>query len=82
MIGVMSGTFVQRGEPAIIDKWRRAEAAIHGGLDIVFELPLPYVIQAASHFAHGGVQALKLAHCDYISFGSECGNLENLKEIA
>ena len=82
MIGVMSGTFAQRGEPAIIDKWRRAEAAIKGGLDIVFELPLPYVIQAASHFAHGGVQALKLAGCDFISFGSECGNLENLMEIA
>ena len=82
MIGVMSGTFVQRGEPAITDKWKRAEAAIKGGLDIVFELPLPYVIQSASAFAHGGVQALKLAGCDFISFGSECGNLENLMEIA
>lgn len=82
MIGVMSGTFVQRGEPAIIDKWKRAEAAIRGGLDIVFELPLPYAIQSASAFAHGGVQALKLAGCDFISFGSECGNLENLMEIA
>ena len=53
MIGVMTGTFVQRGEPAITDKWKRAEAAIKGGLDIVFELPLPYVIQSASAFAHG-----------------------------
>ena len=82
MIGVMSGNFVQRGEPAIVDKWKRAEAAVRNGIDVVIELPFIYSIQAASRFAHGGVHMLKLAGCDYISFGSECGNMENLKEIA
>ena len=82
MIGIMSGNFVQRGEPAIIDKWTRAEAAVQNGLDVVIELPFLYSIQAASHFAHGGVHLLKLCHCDYISFGSECGNIENLQDIA
>ena len=82
MIGVMSGNFVQRGEPAIIDKWQRAEAAIQNGMDVILELPLLYSIQAATHFAHGGVHILKLCNCDFISFGSECGNLENLQEIA
>lgn len=82
MIGVMSGNFVQRGEPAIIDKWKRAEAAIHGGMDVVIELPLLFSIQAASHFAKGGVDLLKMCGCDAISFGSECGNAENLQDIA
>ena len=82
MIGVMSGNFVQRGEPAITDRWQRAEAAVRNGMDIILELPFLYSIQAASHFAHGGIHILKLCNCDYISFGSECGNLENLQEIA
>ncbi|MGM9941761.1 MAG: nucleotidyltransferase family protein [Bulleidia sp.] len=82
MIGVMSGNFVQRGEPAVIDKWKRAEAAIRGGLDVVVELPLLFSIQAASHFAKGGVDLLKMCGCDAVSFGSECGNVENLQDIA
>lgn len=82
MIATMSGNFVQRGEPAIIDKWKRAEAAIHNGCDVVIELPFIYSTQAASQFAHGAISILKFAECDAISFGSECANLENLKEIA
>lgn len=82
MIAVMSSHFMQRGEPAFIDKWTRAEAAIHNGIDVVIELPYIYSTQAASQFAQGGVDILKLCHADYISFGSECGNLENLQDIA
>lgn len=82
MIAIMSGHFMQRGEPAFIDKWQRAQAAIHNGIDVVIELPYIYSTQAASQFAQGGVDILKLCNADYISFGSECGNLENLKEIA
>lgn len=82
MIAVMSGNFVQRGEPAILDKFTRAEAAVKNGIDVVIELPYLYATQSASHFAEGGVRMLKLAGADYISFGSECGNLENLQEIA
>lgn len=82
MIAVMSSHFMQRGEPAIVDKWKRAEEAIHNGIDVVIELPYIYATQAASQFAKGGVDILKLCDVDYISFGSECGNLENLLEIA
>ena len=82
IIAVMSGNFVQRGEPAIIDKWKRAEEAIHQGIDVVIELPYLYATQSASRFAFGAISLLKLANVDYISFGSECANLENLKEIA
>jgi predicted nucleotidyltransferase len=82
MIAIMSSHFTQRGEPAFIDKWKRAEAAIQNGIDVVIELPYIYSTQAASQFASGGVELLKLCDVDYISFGSECGNLENLLEIA
>lgn len=82
MIAVMSGNFVQRGEPAVLDKFTRAQAAVRNGIDAVIELPYIYSVQSASHFAEGGVKLLKLAGADCISFGSECGNLENLKEIA
>ncbi len=79
---IMSGNFVQRGEPAVIDKWQRAEAAILNGADVVIELPYLYATQSASAFAKGGVSLLNMAEADYICFGSECGNLENLQEIA
>ena len=82
VIAVMSGNFVQRGEPAIIDKWKRAKAAIENGVDLVIELPYFYATQSASKFAYGAVELLKIAKVDYISFGSECANLENLQEIA
>ena len=82
VIAIMSGNFVQRGEPAIIDKWKRAKAAIENGVDLVIELPYFYATQSASKFAYGAVELLKIAKVDYISFGSECANLENLQEIA
>ncbi|MCH4015189.1 MAG: nucleotidyltransferase family protein [Solobacterium sp.] len=81
-IAVMSGNFVQRGEPAVIDKWHRAITACRHGIDAVIELPYVYAVQGASGFAHGAVAFLKNAGIQYLSFGSECGNLENLKEIA
>ena len=82
IIAVMSGNFVQRGEPALIDKWTRAEYAVRNGADIVIELPYICATQSASKFAESGVKLLELAGADWISFGSECGNLENLKDIA
>ena len=82
VIAVMSGNFVQRGEPAIIDKWKRAKVAIENGIDLVIELPYFYATQSASKFAYGAVELLKMAKVDYISFGSECANLANLQEIA
>lgn len=82
VIVVMSGNWVQRGEPAIVDKWKRAEAAVRNGADVVIELPCFYALQAASQFAHGGITLLKKAGIEYLSFGSECGNLDNLIDIA
>ena len=82
VVAVMSGNWVQRGEPAIIDKWMRAETAVKHGVDLVLELPFPYAVQAASGFARGGVKILQNAGVSSLSFGSECGNLENLQEIA
>ena len=81
-VAVMSGNFVQRGEPAVLDKWTRAEAAVRNGVDIVFELPYIYAVQSAGPFSHGALSLLKQAGITDLSFGSECGNLENLQEIA
>src|SRR5690625_5524964 len=58
MIAVMSGSFLQRGEPAIIDKFHRAEAALASGIDIIIELPYPYAVQSSSLFAKGSVYCL------------------------
>lgn len=78
LIAVMSGNFVQRGEPAIIDKWQRAKTAIQHGVDIVIELPYSYATQSADIFAKGAIQALMLANVNSIVFGSECNDIEML----
>ncbi len=82
LIAVMSGNFVQRGEVSIIDKWRRAKAAIENEVDLVVELPYIYAVQSASQFANAAIDILKLLKVNYIVFGSECNNLENLTDIA
>ena len=79
---VMSGNYVQRGEPAIIDKFRRAEAAIHGGADLVIELPLPFSCQNAEMFANAAVNELKKLPLNTLSFGCETSDTRLLKEIA
>ena len=80
---IMSGNFTQRGEAAIIDKWSRAEMAIKSGIDLVIELPLVYSISSAENFAYGSMNILdKIGIVDYVSFGSECGNLDTLYPIA
>ncbi|MBE7016839.1 MAG: nucleotidyltransferase family protein [Ruminococcaceae bacterium] len=83
VICVMSGNFVQRGEPAAFTKNARAECAVRGGADLVLELPLPWAISSAEGFARGAVGIL--ASCgvvSHISFGSESGNVEVLDDIA
>lgn len=82
LINVMSGNFVQRGEPAIIDKWQRAHIAIQQGCDIVIELPYAYALQSADGFAFGAVRSLALAQVQDIVFGSECNNIETLAQLA
>lgn len=80
---VMSGSFTQRGEAAILDKYVRAELAIMNGADIVVELPTLYAISPADNFAYGAMKIIK-AYPDvkYLSFGSECGDIKLLKEAA
>lgn len=82
LVAVMSGNFVQRGEPAILDKWQRAETAVKNGIDLVIELPYSWATQSASHFAEGAITLLKRARVSALVFGSESNNLEELKEIA
>jgi len=79
---VMSGNFVQRGEPAIIDKFKRAESAIYGGADLVIELPMPFSCQNAELFAMAAVTELKKIPVTHLSFGCENDNIELLKKIA
>ncbi|MDR1589519.1 MAG: nucleotidyltransferase family protein [Oscillospiraceae bacterium] len=79
----MSGNFVQRGELAVFAKHARAEAAVLCGADLVVELPPPHALSSAERFARSGVRMLDaLRVCEYISFGSESGNLESLKAAA
>ena len=58
IVAVMSGNFVQRGEPALFNKWLRAEAAVRGGADLVIELPVVYSCSGAEMFAKGAVEIL------------------------
>lgn len=75
IIAVMSGNFLQRGEPAFIDKWTRTKMALASGVDLVIELPYVYATAQASDFAKGGVLLLEALQCDYLSFGSEQGDI-------
>lgn len=79
---VMSGDFVQRGTPAIWDKYTRTRAALLGGADLVFELPVVYATASAEYFAEGGVALLTALGVDALCFGSECGDIDTLMEIA
>lgn len=83
VIALMSGNFVQRGLPSIIDKYRRADMAILGGADLVLELPAVYALSSAEFFAEGSIRILNaLNGVDMLSFGSEEGNLDSLYSIA
>lgn len=79
----MSGNFMQRGAPALLDKYVRAEMALRNGADLVLELPACYAASSAEYFATGAVALLdKLGVVTHLCFGSECGNTTVLKRIA
>lgn len=83
IICIMSGNYVQRGIPAIIDKWNRTKAALKCGADLVIELPVIYSLSSAEFFAFGAVSLLNsLRVVDYLSFGSEIGNINFILDIA
>lgn len=77
MIAVMSGSFLQRGEPAIIDKFHRTKAALASGVDIVLELPYPYAVQSSTLFAKGSVKTLHEIGVSSLCFGSEQGDIDH-----
>lgn len=83
VICVMSGSFVQRGEPAMLDKWSRTRLALESGADLVFELPLPWACAGAERFAFGAVSLLNALGLEgSLFFGSETGETALLEETA
>ena len=80
MIGVMGDHFVQRGEVPCVSAKERSLEAIRHGLDLVVELPYPYCLEGADHYALGAIKVLELLQCDMICFGSESNSLEVLQE--
>ncbi|WP_424765826.1 nucleotidyltransferase [Paenibacillus sp. sgz302251] len=83
VVAVMSGHFLQRGEPALLDKWIRTRTALDGGCDLVIELPVAYATQAAEWFAYGAVSLLEATGVvDSFCFGTESGELAPLLQAA
>lgn len=83
VIAVMSGPITQRGEPALVDKWRRTRMALDAGVDLVLELPFAYACASAERFAEGGVKMIQATGLDcHLVFGSESGDLAALDTIA
>ncbi|WP_353626156.1 nucleotidyltransferase family protein [Bacillus sp. JCM 19041] len=81
VIAVMSGSFLQRGEPAIMSRWARTEMALSSGADIVVELPYAYSVQTATRFAEGAVYILSALGCTNLNFGSEAGDITPFKSL-
>lgn len=83
IIAVMSGNFIQRGLPALFDKWTRTKMALENGVDLVIELPVYYSVASAEYFATGGVGILNsLGIVNNICFGANTEDLDTLKRIA
>ncbi|WP_088043911.1 nucleotidyltransferase [Bacillus sp. EAC] len=81
VIAVMSGQFLQRGEPAVVPKHIRAKLALQAGADLVIELPYSYSTQHATLFAKGAISILDSLNCDAVCFGSEEGKIETFFEL-
>ena len=82
VVCVMSGSFVQRGEAAIVDAQTRARALLSGGADAVLELPYPFCAAGAEFFARAGVEILDRLCVSELWFGSECGDVDLLARLA
>jgi len=82
-VAIMSGNFTQRGDTSLIDKWSKTEMALKQGIDLIIELPTLYAISSAENFADGAIKILNsLGIIDYISFGSELGEIKPLDDVA
>lgn len=83
VVAVMSGSFTQRGSPAILDKWTRARLAVAGGVDLILELPFISAVRSAQDFARGGIKLLEsLGVVDTLAFGAEVADLSALRRAA
>lgn len=83
VVAVMSGSLVERGDVAVIDKYARAEAAVLSGVDLVLELPAPWCFAGAEFFALGGISVANgIGIVDTLTFGSESGDIDSLKLCA
>jgi predicted nucleotidyltransferase len=79
----MSGNFIQRGLPALINKWARTEMALANGVDLVIELPVYYAVSSAEFFSYGSIKILdSLGIVSSVCFGSENGDIEPLSAVA
>ena len=81
-VAIISGNFVQRGEPSLLNKWEKAEIALDNGFDLVIELPCIYAISSAENFANGAIKIANQLQTSILSFGSEDGNIENLTKLS
>ncbi len=82
-IAVISGNFVQRGEPALFDKFTRAAMAVQSGVDLVLEIPPANAVSSAEYFSKGAIAVLTATGIvDTLSFGSETGDLSSLQRVA
>ena len=83
LLAVMSGSFTQRGDAAILDKWSRARTAVSAGCDLVLELPLVFATSSAQGFAQGGISLLQqLSIVTRVAFGTEFTDIDQLKTAA
>ena len=82
LVVAMSGDFVQRGEPAVTDKWARTEAALRTGADLIVEIPTLFCLGNASQYASAAVRILEECGCSVIAFGSESGDIDSIGRAA
>ena len=83
IVSIMSGNFLQRGTPALLDKWTRAELAVQSGVDLAIELPFAFACRSAEYFAWGAISILNATNSvDFLAFGAETDSLEQLQNIA
>ena len=79
---VMSSCFTERGEVSLLNKWNKTDIALTYGVNLVIELPFFYATNSSDYFAEGAIKILNELNCDYLVFGSETNNLDNLIELA
>lgn len=82
-VAIMSGNFLQRGEPSLFDKFTKSEIAVKNGVDLVIELPTLFSCQSAENFSSGAIKLINSLNCiDSVCFGSEEGDINKLFSIS